>query len=253
MRICAEQEAKAKERVTTFGRVAAGLAHDLRLPVETLGDATRAHLEAPDDPNTTEYFQWSVNSELPKLKSYLDDLQHLASEGSILLELSRVDLLEIASEVCAEHGKRGKWQGIDFVAEGKAPMLDADEQLLRRALSNLAGNAADAAIGREAPRVTISVGTDGTFHTLTVSDNGKGMDAELLEQVLAGDFRSTKKSNGIGLGFGVARHIAQSHGGRIEGESEVGVGTAITLTVRSKLTEGDVLSDESDETLVEAS
>jgi signal transduction histidine kinase len=81
--------------------------------------------------------------------------------------------------------------------------------------------------------VTLTIGdaaTDpGEDLVIRITDNGQGMTEAALRQVLSGDFRSTKRANGVGLGFGAARHIVQSHGGSITGSSEVGVGTIIEV------------------------
>jgi signal transduction histidine kinase len=57
------------------------------------------------------------------------------------------------------------------------------------------------------------------------------MSPEMLERVMSGEFHSTKRSNGIGLGLGVVRHVAQLHGGRMEAASTLGTGTTFTLAL----------------------
>jgi signal transduction histidine kinase len=226
------KDATARERITTFGRVAAGLAHDLRLPIETVQDATQIILENPDDAAAMDHFRWTAENEIPKLQGYLDDLQHLATEGSVGLHRSRVDIRDLMLEVTATLSQLPKWEGVAFEVQGDAQSTIVDADLLRRAVSNLAANAADSTVKQGQGRVILEIAdsNDAEELVIRVVDDGHGMTDEALAQVLSGDFRSTKRANGVGLGFGAARHIIQSHGGQITGSSEVGVGT--TMEVR---------------------
>ncbi len=227
--------ARAKERITTFGRVAAGLAHDLRQPIETLQVASMGVLDDPDDPETRELFRWTVDREMPRLRSYLDDLQHLASEGEILLHASRVNLEELVKKVMETLSTAPKWNGVEFSSNGSADDIDADEKLLARALYNLAANGADSTLRAGDGRVCIEVADiaadSGDTLQIRVIDNGCGMSDPALKRVLEGDFHSTKRVNGVGLGFGIARHIMQSHGGHITGCSTKDSGTTFTCAI----------------------
>ena len=80
------EEAKARERLTTFGRVAAGLTHDLRHPIEAMRNACEGLAHAPGDEHSWELFEWMRQNELPKLKRYLEDLRRLTVAGSMSLQ-----------------------------------------------------------------------------------------------------------------------------------------------------------------------
>ncbi len=109
----------------------------------------------------------------------------------------------------------------------------ADERLLHRAIFNLGKNAAEACAGNGRPdkEVRFEAEEEQGGVLIRVRDTGYGMSPEVLERIMTGDFHSTKRTNGIGLGFGVARHVAQVHGGRLEATSKVGAGTTFTLLV----------------------
>jgi len=227
-------EARARERLSTFARVAAGLAHDLRLPIETVRAACSDYAADPTDPDARKLFDFMRDKELPRLKRYMDDLQRMAHEGDVPLQLETFDPAALAAEVAADLAATPKWEGVDFAVTGSAPTIDADRNLLRRALHNLAANAADACLtAGDCAQVRIEVGAsaDGACVELRVSDRGPGLNAEALARLLAGDFHSTKRSTGVGLGFGVARHVARAHRGEIQGASIVGEGTTFTLRI----------------------
>ncbi len=237
-------EAKAKERLSTFARVAAGLAHDLRTPIEAVRAACHQLNTDPDDPDARELFDWVTERELPKLKRYVDDLQRIAQEGKVRLELSEIAPRDLVDELVDDLRGIQKWSSVEFAADGTASMVVADANLVRRALYNLAANAADACTqqgpgGRVELHVRDAEGEEGWVE-FSVRDNGGGIAPETLEQLLEGDFKSTKRSSGVGLGFGVARHVAQAHGGEIRAESEVGAGSTFCLRVARADTTGSI-------------
>jgi signal transduction histidine kinase len=224
-------EARRRERLTTFGRVAAGLTHDLRHPIESVRTACESLASHRDDPDAWELFDFMRQKELPKLKKYLEDLRRLTAEGAVSLSVSHIEPRSLLDDIARDLRGSPKWRGVSFAVESKAESIEADENLLRRAVYNLAANAADACVvnGRGGEVKLEAAGGNGAEVTIRVRDNGPGMSPETLQRVMSGEFHSTKRSNGIGLGLGVARHVAQLHGGRIEAASELGAGTTFTL------------------------
>ncbi|HKE16691.1 MAG TPA: sensor histidine kinase [Kofleriaceae bacterium] len=226
-------DARRRERLTTFGRVAAGLTHDLRHPIESVRTACESLAAHREDEDAWELFEFMRQKELPKLKRYLEDLRRLTAAGSVSLSLHHIEPVHLLEDIAADLRASPKWRGVSFAVESKAEAIDADENLLRRAVYNLAANAADACVvnGRGGEVILEAAEGTGTEVTIRVRDNGPGMSTETLERVMSGEFHSTKRSNGIGLGLGVARHVAQLHGGRMEATSQLGAGTTFTLAL----------------------
>jgi two-component system phosphate regulon sensor histidine kinase PhoR len=123
---------------------------------------------------------------------------------------------------------------VRFEVVGDAPALTADRHLVQRAITNLAQNGADACLesGRGG-RVTIEVtdSVEGPFVEFRVKDEGKGIAPDRIPALLKSDFRSTKRANGVGLGLGVVRQVAESHRGRLELSSQVGEGSTFSLVL----------------------
>jgi signal transduction histidine kinase len=149
------------------------------------------------------------------------------------LTVSHIEPQHMLEDIAADLRASPKWRGVSFAVDAEAQPLDADENLLRRAVYNLAANAADACVvnGRGGEVRLEAAEGSGAEVNIRVRDNGPGMSPETLERVMSGEFHSTKRSNGIGLGLGVARHVAQLHGGRMEAESALGSGTTFTLAI----------------------
>jgi two-component system sensor histidine kinase SenX3 len=228
-----QEEIAASERLSTFARVAAGLAHDLQAPIEALRVACEGITLRPDDDAAHELFTLSANEYLPKLHRYVRDLRRLAHDGNVPLELSSIDAAAIAEKVIAEVKTSPKWRGVEFVAEGSAVAVWGDASLLRRAIFNLAANGADAVVMTKKPgKVTIRVGDDEHDSLIVdVIDTGVGIPADQMAEIMVHDFKSTKRNSGVGLGLGVARHVATSHGGEITVSSQEGKGSTFRMRI----------------------
>lgn len=115
------------------------------------------------------------------------------------------------------------------IQEG-VPRIEADERLVREAVTNLCTNALDAVGATDPPgHVALGVGYDeeaGVVY-IEVEDDGGGISAELLEHVF--DPGYTTKDQGNGYGLAIARRIAQAHHGELRVKSRVGHGSVFRL------------------------
>lgn len=227
-----QDKARQEERLATFSRVAAGLAHDLRQPVEMVRMAAEMVLESPDDPSCHRLLAEVSRRDLPKLVRYVDDLRRLAQSGQLELEVQRVSPRELAEQVAQDLSTSPKYAGVNFEVVGEAPELTADPRLVQRAVANLAQNGADACLETGGGRtVTIEVADSALCVEFRVMDQGAGIAPERLASLLNNDFHSTKRSHGVGLGLGVVRQVAESHRGRLELSSQVGAGSTFSLVL----------------------
>lgn len=229
-----QEQTRSRERLTTFGRVAAGLAHDLRQPLESLRVVCYGLLEAPDDPAGRAHFEKVSRDELPQLERYIEDLQRLATTGELGLQVELLDPTLLVDDVVESLREDRKWTGVEFTTEGQAAPVHADLRLLRRAIANLGGNAGDACAKHHAGpggRVRIRLEDQAGAVAVRVIDNGPGITPARVADLLSGDFQTTKRTSGIGLGLGVVRQVAAAHRGTVEVSSELGVGSTFTLTI----------------------
>ena len=226
-----EREAtRARERLTTFARVAAGLAHDLRLPIEAVRGACEMVSHAPDDEGARGILRSVTQRDLPRLKRFVDDLQRLAHRGNLGLEYETLDLRALIDDVRVELERAPKWRGVSFATRGNVAPAMLDRNLVRRAVVNLAGNAADACLERgPGHAVTLELADHDEMLEIRVCDAGVGISAERLEVLQQGDFQSTKRAHGVGLGLGVVRQVVAAHGGRLLMSSRVGDGSIFVL------------------------
>ena len=208
-----------------FGRIAAGLVHDLSHPIQNIGNSCKLIQRIFNDAEYRATFAQTVDRELSTVKRLLEDLRNMARP--IPLERAPVDLnaaLMIAVETMAPHAETA---GLTLRAElsPEPTFIEADLFAIGRVHRNLILNAIQAT----APGGTVVVSSAVTAQRVTVSvrDTGTGIAPDRLQAIFE-DFMTTKR-RGLGLGLAISRKIVEQLGGRISVTSEVGKGTTFVL------------------------
>jgi signal transduction histidine kinase len=141
----------------------------------------------------------------------------------------------VVEEVFAQMHDKARHLGIDIRTEvdTEAGAFEADEKAIRALLVNLTENSLDACrLDRKKAihEVKLRVSGDDACVKFEVEDNGIGMEQETREKAFS-LFFSSKGSEGTGLGLFIANKIARAHGGSIQLESKVDVGTRFIVSI----------------------
>ena len=231
------------ERVAAWRELARRLAHELKNPlfplqltVENLARA-RQLPEAEFD----EVFREStatLGMEIANLKTIIGRFSDFSKMPKP--ELERIDAGDAIERVRSLYEAAGSAAGqgvepsqdaamIRFEVQLSAqPMpLDADPELLHRALSNLVLNAMDAM--PDGGTLTLSARPRGDQVEIRVADTGQGMTPEECERLFTPYY--TTKEHGTGLGLAIIQSVVADHGGAIAVESRTGGGTAFVITL----------------------
>lgn len=200
--------------------------HELRTPITIV----RGQLELlSDDPEQRRRAIELATGELDRMSRMVNDLLLLAkAQRPDLLELDLVDVGALTREVSEKGAVLGdrRWR-LDAVADGG---VVGDQQRLEQALIELMRNAVDHTETEDEIGLGSEIG-DGQAR-FWVRDTGAGIPAEMLEHVFERFSRGgPRRTEGAGLGLSIARAIAEAHGGRLEVESELGIGTTFTIEV----------------------
>ena len=211
----------------------ADASHELRNPLAII--RTNADLALSDpDPQQDELRQAVVvvKRASDRMARLVDDLLALARREAPTLAVEPVDLGRVASEASDEFLAPAEARGIVLdraVAPGVVVMGDSDA--LKRAIANLLENAV-----RLAPvdsRIRLAVGSERDLAWIAVSDEGPGIAPEHQPKVFDRFWRADKgrsrADGGTGLGLSIVRQIAQTHGGDVQLQSRVGVGSTFTI------------------------
>ncbi len=219
------ENVKKQERSAMFGRVAAGLVHDLLHPIQNVGNNTRLLLREDIDAEGRQECGRTIEREMTTIKRFLDDLHTVVKPRPI--ERFAMDLNVVVKEVSDSMHSEGNRTGITVVAQ-LAPgtlVIDGDKFALGRVFRNLITNAIQAT--ETGGRVTITTARVGAHVEANVTDTGSGIPADKLSSIFE-EFVTTKR-RGLGLGLAITKRIVEQLDGTIAVESEVGRGTSFTL------------------------
>jgi len=246
----AERRAAAAERMAEGGSMTAGLAHEIKNPLSTIGPNAQLLAEgvrelpipADDGPARDRLLRRvdTLRREAERLRDVLEDFLQFA--GAIRLELKPVDLNEVVSEIADFYAPQAEHHGVRLRTE-LAPrpmraMIDAGH--LKQAILNLMINATQAMEHHTpsadgAPRELIlrtapaaEPGADPRWE-LHVIDTGPGIAPEHLARVFQPYY--TTKAGGSGLGLPTSRRLIEEHAGRLEVHSEPGRGTDFVIAL----------------------
>jgi C4-dicarboxylate-specific signal transduction histidine kinase len=211
-------------RVTTFGQLAASIAHEVAQPLASARNNARAALN----------FLNKQPPDLDEVKEALGCIVGDTDRAGIIIERIRdhikkappqkhhFDINEAINEVIGLARSAIAGHGVSLrthFAEKLHP-IQGDRVQLQQVLLNLVLNAVEAmdAVKAEARELSISTGQTQTKGVLVVvRDSGPGIDPENLERVFEAFY--TTKSNGVGMGLAICRSIIEAHGGRLWAEA----------------------------------
>jgi two-component system sensor histidine kinase HydH len=230
------------DRDVFLGRIAGGLAHEIKNPLSTMSinlalleeEFTRsARNRARETPELSAREKrcmkriQTLQREISHLEDIVNDFLIYAKGGEV--NRSAHNLLEVIREVLGYVSTEDDLQGIRQHVDlpSSLPLAVIDPSLMRQALMNLVVNARQAMpMGGE---LIVRVERDGSHAVITITDTGVGMSSVDLESCFDA-YWSTKKT-GTGLGLATTRRIIQEHEGTISVISEIGRGTSFRIVL----------------------
>jgi signal transduction histidine kinase len=211
------------DRLATIGKVAGGIAHELRNPLNVV--------------KTSVYYILNAKHASPeKIKSHLERIERQVGVADRVItalndfarlpapQLERVDVGSCLKEVLEVTPMPGN-VSIEWAVDAPAPAVLADRAQLLIVLSNLVRNARDAM--PQGGRLKLSASKRGDDVEITLEDTGVGIAPENLSRILEPLYST--KAKGIGLGLSIASEILGRHQGALQVRSVVGAGSAFTV------------------------
>jgi len=225
-----------RESMASWGKASARLVHDLSSPLTAILGYSSLLLH--EVKNATE----SADVPMDNALAYAETLERNANYCR--------ELAQSWKEVCKGNTTTEVFSILDAVQKVKADIFFSDENILvegddslavsgsitevSRLFQNLIRNGLEAKNPDQDEEVTVHVKVEsgGTEAIITVTDNGLGMTKEVCNQMQQGNF-TTKGEKGTGLGFIICRRIVEAHEGTITVNSEEGLGTTITFSLKT--------------------
>ncbi|MBD3299627.1 MAG: two-component sensor histidine kinase, partial [candidate division Zixibacteria bacterium] len=225
-----------QNKMASIGRLAAGVAHEINNPLAIINE--KAGL-LKDMTELSEDFPQKGRIE-STVDSILSSVERCSTITHRLLGFARhmdlthdtVDLKLSVKEVLGFLEKEAHYRNIEVkvYAPDTLPEIVTDKSQLQQVLLNIINNAF-AAVDRGGLIEIAMFARNADKVTVSISDNGKGINKADLEHIFEPFFTTKKDAGGTGLGLSITYGIVQKLGGKIEVESEVGKGTAFHVTL----------------------
>jgi two-component system sensor histidine kinase BaeS len=207
----------------------ADVAHEIRTPIAILQAGHEALVDGLAEPTPDQLA--SLRDEVLRLARMVEDLQTLAAADAASMHLDRrpCDLAEVAATAADSLAGRFRAAGLPLTRRLESAEILADPRWLHHVVTNLLTNALK--FSRPAGRVSIDTGMPGDEAILHVSDMGIGIPPEELPHIFERFWRGHQASqtSGTGIGLAIAAELVRAHGGSLTADSEVGVGTVMTV------------------------
>jgi two-component system phosphate regulon sensor histidine kinase PhoR len=221
---------------------ATNVSHELKTPLAGLSLlAQTLHDTVREDPDQAEEFVARLSREIGRLTELTSDLLTLSrleeSETATGTPLGPVDLARVALEVADESRALAEAKGHKLTVETPLSLeVQGDDVALRTLVRNLLENAVRYTDPGGHVSLRVESGQDGEgrqWAVLSVSDDGVGIpladQQRVFERFYRVDKARSRETGGTGLGLSIVRHVAERHGGRVELQSTVGVGSTFTV------------------------
>lgn len=225
-----ETLAAANQRISRFLAV---LSHELRNPLAGVSSAAELLQRDGLDVKHRQQALATLQRQSQHLRRMVDDLLDISrvTQGKVELRRGLVEIGELLDEVHHDNLPVAQQHGVELVPpshEGKC-YVSGDHVRLRQVLDNLVSNAIKAC--EPGQRVYLSVVERDGESTITVSDEGQGLDEELVARMFEPFVQSPAwQSRGLGLGLSIVKHITELHGGQVSVNSKgLGLGSSFTL------------------------
>ena len=223
------KEVARSQRLASVGRLAAGVAHEIRNPLSSIkGFATYFKQRYPDRPQDQQTADIMIQ-EVDRLNRVVGQLLEFArpvpvKPKPVPLQVLLDDSIKLISDRAAEKNISIRTQNSALTDE-----VQIDPDRLNQVLLNLYLNAIDSMESGGDLKVEISSDGKNRDVVIKVSDTGSGISREDLSKIFEPYF--TTKSTGTGLGLAIAHNIIEAMGGKITVESEKDAGTTFTVAL----------------------
>lgn len=221
-----EREVRRQERLAALGKMAAGLAHEIRNPLASMRGSVQVLASELSFSQDQSQLMQIVLRESDRLNRIVSDFLTYARPPKI--ERSVIEIASLLSETIALLRNSPELRPDHLISEaypGIAVLYQGDPNQMRQIFWNLARNAIQAMPQGGELSVTLEA-VHGRDLTIAFSDTGQGMSREQRERLFE-PFNSS--SGGTGLGMAIVYQLVRDHNGKILIESESGKGTSIAI------------------------
>jgi PAS domain S-box-containing protein len=231
-----QEEILRMDRLVSLGKLASGIAHELRNPLAGIKTTAQAlGEEMAKDDSKREYLN-RITKEIDRLNELLKTFFSFAKPQK--LNLVYCHIKDIINEIIPFLFKEIADQGIHFVENyhPQLPQIKVDKSQMYQVFLNLFLNAIQAMPNGGELKIEVSPtnsysqdGSKQRFIKVAISDTGRGIPAQIIHRIFDPFF--TTRPKGIGLGLSITYQIIKKHGGTIKVESQWEKGTSFVINL----------------------
>lgn len=208
------------------------ISHQLKTPLAALNIYTGIMQEGAEDAPTIKEFTALSEQELERIETLVQTMLKITrfDAGTVVLEKTVEHVSDLMKRVEGHFAFQAEQEGkaLSFSGDDTIVLL-CDRVWLMEAVSNLVKNALDHTEARDA--VSVTWRGSPSLVQIAVKDNGSGIHPEDLYHIFKRFYRSrySKDKQGVGLGLPLAKAVVEAHGGTLQVDSTLGVGTTFTI------------------------
>ncbi len=225
-----EDRIQLAERLSSLGHLAAGVAHEIRNPLNAIGmglQRLKREFLPQNESNKEEYisFMELILKEIRRVNEIIE--QFLTLSRPFQLNLRKSPLQDLLRNLVTLFQEEASSLGITLQTEisTELPVIEMDPERLTQALINIMKNGMQAMRQGGTLRIETKFLKDAV--EVMISDSGSGIPSEQMEKIF--NYYYTTKEKGVGLGLPIAHRIIEAHGGQLKIESRVDSGTKVTV------------------------
>jgi len=237
------KELQKSERLSSLGQLAAGVAHEIRNPLNAISIASqRLQREFPpaEQEKQEEFSRITgvVRDEVRRLNRIIEEF--LTFSRSERLHLCDYPIEAVLQKLARLEVEEARARGIvmEIRLDNTSTPISMDVDKLQQAFLNIVKNAMESITGAGTISIALEhLGNDRI--AVRISDTGSGLTPEEVERIFNPEY--TTKEKGLGLGLPIAYEIVRGHGGDIRVQSQIGSGTTFEILLPLGTTEAEKL------------
>jgi two-component system NtrC family sensor kinase len=220
------------DKLVTLGELTAEVAHEINNPAAIiLSRSDFLQMEAEDNPVLMKYkddFK-AINNQIEKVSKITGNILKYSRKFS--KDFTNVDIVEITNNSLQILDPRITKKNISVLKHFSTDRVITygDSVQIEQVLINLINNALDAMKNNGMLEISIYKGAEGKIY-LKITDDGTGMEAEVVDQIFSPFFTTKDKEKGTGLGLYIVKNIIKNHKAEIKCESTPGKGSTFSIT-----------------------
>jgi len=215
------------EKLAALGEMAAGVAHEIRNPLVSIGGfARRLQQKFKGTQNEGKYLEIIIK-EVQRLEKILHDVLSFSKESPLLLTKNNINETIEDTLLFFDAEFKEKNIKVNLSLDKGIPLFSFDSQQIKQALINILTNSIQA-IGTDGSlEIKSFLKNNNSFAVVEITDTGGGIPLEVVSNIFNPFF--TTKNTGTGLGLALTRKIVEKHGGQIEVRNKLGEGVTFEI------------------------